>query len=54
MLGLTDINDNNPMGTKYSIKFLLLNTKVFTKELLKSSWVTVIPSITISSEDYGI
>ena len=45
MLDLVDINTNDPDSTKYIIKFLMVNTMMLTKVLLKSSNVPDIVSI---------
>ena len=47
-----DVNTNDPDIINYIIKFLILNTMLVTKDFLKSSNVTDIGSIPISSEDY--
>ena len=52
MVDLIDINTNDPDSIKCRIKFLRVNTMVFTKEFLKSMNVTDIGSIPIYSEDY--
>ena len=51
MVDLVDINTNYLDITKYSIKYLSINTKVVTKEFLKSRNVPDIASIPIYSED---
>ena len=52
MVDLVDINANDTKSTKYSIKFLIRNTKLFTKEFLRLRNVTGIASIKIPSKDY--
>ena len=52
MVDLVDVNKNDPYSIKYIIKLLIVNTMVFTKELLKSRNVSDIGSIPIYSEDY--
>ena len=52
MVDLVDENKNDPYSIKYIIKLLIVNTMVFTKELLKSRNVSDIGSIPIYSEDY--
>ena len=52
MLYMVDINTNDPDINKYSIKLLIGNTIIITKELLKSSNAPDIVSIPISSEYY--
>ena len=47
-----DVNTNYPYSIKYIIKFLIVNTMVVTKELLKSRNVSDIVPITIYSEYY--
>ena len=50
MVELVDINTNDPYIIKYIVKFLRGNTKIVTKEFLKSSNLPYISSIPISSE----
>ena len=52
MVELVDVNTNYPYSIKYIIKFLIVNTMVVTKELLKSRNVSDIVPITIYSEYY--
>ena len=52
MVDLVDVNKNDPYSIKYIIKLLIVNTMVFTKELLKSRNVSDIGLIPIYSEDY--
>ena len=52
MVELVDLNTNDPDIIKYIIKFLRVNQKLVTKDLLNSSNVPDIVSIPISSEDY--
>ena len=52
MLGLVDINNNYTNIAKYTIKLFRVNTKVVTKDLLKSSHISDITSILISSQYY--
>ena len=52
MVDMVDIKTNDPDSIKYSIKLLRINTKIITKEFLKSSNVSDIRSIPISSEEY--
>ena len=52
MVELVDINTNDPDRNKCSIKFLIGDTMIITKEFLKSRNVPVIESISISAEDY--
>ena len=52
MLYLLDININNLDRTKYSIKFLIGNTMIVTKEIINSRNVPYIGYIQISSEEY--
>ena len=49
MVDLVDVNTNYQDRIKYIIKLLRVDKKIFTKELLKSSNVSDIVSITISS-----
>ena len=52
MVDLFNRNDNEPESTEYITKLLRGNTKVVTKEFLKSINVPDIVSITISSKVY--
>ena len=52
MVDLVDINTNDPDSIKDIIKFLGWNKIIIAKDFLKSSNVTDIGSIPISSEDY--
>ena len=52
MVELVDINSNVSDSIKYSIKFLIGNTIIVTKDFLKSGNVPDIYYIPISSEDY--
>ena len=47
MAEMVDINTNDTESTKYSIKLFHRNTKVFTKEFLKSRNVPDMTSIPI-------
>ena len=49
---MVDATKNDPDSIKYIIKFLIGNTMLVTKELLKSRNVPDILSIPIYSEDY--
>ena len=49
---MVDVNTNYPDSIKYIFKFLMVNTMVVTKELLKSRNVSDIVPITIYSEYY--
>ena len=49
---LVDVNTNDPDIINDTIKFLILNTMLVTKDFLKSSNVPDIVSIPIPSEDY--
>ena len=49
---LVDINTNDNDRTKYCIEFFRVNTMIETEEFFKSSNVTDIGSIPISSKDY--
>ena len=52
MVDMVDINTTCPDSINDIIKLLILNKMILTKDLLKSSNVTDIGSIPISSEDY--
>ena len=52
MVDMVNINSNKPNSTKQSTNILYINTKLVTKDLLKSRSVTDIASIKLSSQDY--
>ena len=52
MVSKVAIHTNGPRSKKYIIKYLCVNTKVVTKEFLKSRNVSDILSIPIFSEYY--